>query len=498
MKYIYKLLSICLLGTFISCSGSWLDLDPSDGLPQEQAITNYNDAKVALTGVYDALQGSSSATEPSIGPSYYGARMIYYGDVKSDDMQATFGTARTGISYQVNQNSTTGLEIWRAPYKVILRANKLLEAIEEGTILDGKEADLNDMKGQMLTIRALAHFDLLRVYSNIYSSTDGKGAGIPIVTKSVNYDYIAGRNTIEEVYTQIIKDLTDAISLLNTKKNMGYINQWAAKALLARVYLYKGDNTNAYNTAVDVIENSGYTLWTTEEYESVWAKQGTSEVIFEITNYDTSDWVDRESIGYLYSEDGYADAIMTKNFVDFVNNNYPNDTRQTIMLRSNLKDEEALKKAWGLNKVFVNKYPGREGSNDMRVNNIRILRLSETYLIAAEAAAKTGDTSNAAKYLNPIVKRGNPNTAEVSAPSVDRILEERRIEFVGEGHRFFDLMRNNKKVFRYESEADRGWHLALNAESRSFDITYHRVLLPIPEHEINANSIIAKEQNPGY
>lgn len=498
MRNIIKILTVLFLATSYSCSSDWLDVSPSDGLSKDQAINNLADAKVALTGVYDAIQGNSDANIQ--GPSYYGARMIYFGDVRGDDMQAREATGRTGPSYVMNYTITGEPQIWLAPYRLIRRANNLITAIDEGRVSDAAQADQNDLKGQALAIRALAHFDLVRVYSLPYYVTKGAGLGIPIVLRAESYDFVAGRNSIDEVYTQVIKDLTESISLMKSSKSLGYFNTWAAKALLARVYLYKGDNENAYKTALDVINNSPYSLWKSEEYTSAWAKAGTSEVLFEIVNYDTDDWVDRESIGYLYAEDGYADALMTNAFVDLVATKYPKDVRQGVMLRSNLPDADAKKEPWGLNKVYINKYPGREGFDDIRVNNISILRLSEVYLIAAEAAAKLSDGVSAAKYLNAIVLRGNPDATPVSASeaTLDRILQENRIEFVGEGHRFFDLMRNGKEVVRYTNDTDMGWHLPLSAESRKFDVNYFRVILPIPDNEVRANPLIREQQNPGY
>lgn len=489
MKNIYKLLvAIVVLYTATSCSNDWLDTSPSDGLPKDEAITNLIDASNALTGIYDRLQGNSTY------PTYYGARMIYYGDVRGDDMQAAGTTKRTAQSYLMTYTVNSGApQIWEVPYMVIRRANSLIRAIDNNSVQDASQSEIDSIKGQALAIRALAHFDLARVYSKPYTVAGGSTLGIPIVLEPLSYEATPSRNTLEEVYTQVISDLTESIRLMTPSRNIGYFNQWSAKALLARVYLYKGDYTNAYSTAVDIIDNSPYQLWTTAEYEEAWSKAGTSEVLFEIVNASNDDWVDREAIGYLYAEEGYDDAIMTKNYVDMAEANYPNDVRLALMLKG-----QRTNNAWGENRVYINKYPGREGTNDIRINNISILRLSETYLIAAEAAANLGDSNNAAKYLNEIVKRGNPDAIAVTPAeaTVDRILQERRIEFVGEGHRFFDLLRNNKQVIRYNSDADQGWHLPLTQASRSFNADYFRALLPIPSDEVSANPTI--QQNPEY
>ena len=111
--------------------------------------------------------------------------------------------------------------------------------------------------------------------------------------------------------------MTDAINsgYLAKDKTQGYINEWAAKALLTRVYLTKGDNENALKVAEDIITNSPYKLWTNEEYVDAWYKNNgahTNEMIFEVINASNDDWTDRNGIAYLLNENGYADAIVTK------------------------------------------------------------------------------------------------------------------------------------------------------------------------------------------
>ena len=141
----------------------------------------------------------------------------------------------------------------------------------------------------------------------------------------------------------------------------------------------------------------------------------------------------------------------------------------------------------------------------MRIGNLPILRLSEVYLNAAEAAMKIGGNAinDAVTYLNEVIEaraidKSLAPTVDATTITLERVLLERRKELVGEGHRFFDAMRNNETIVRYESENDKGWHYSLIEESRKFDRTYFRAILPIPISEVNANSVIAKQQNPGY
>jgi tetratricopeptide (TPR) repeat protein len=496
MKKIYQSTVIALsLFAFTSCGNDWLDINPADGLPTGNAITNYNDALVARTGMYDGLQGNADNNE------YYAAKMFYYGDVSADDMQARTQGMRSSSSYEKRFTLDNAPKIWKIPYNVIRRANRIIEAIDLGKITDAKEAELNELKAEALVVRALVHFDLVKIYAKPYTTDNGVSYGVPIVTSALSTDALLGRNTVAQVYDQVIKDLTDAIELkeLSTDLTPGYINEWTAKGLLSRIYLYKGDNQNALSIAQDVITNSGYKLWSNAEYISAWSarnQKSKEEFIFEILNAGSDDWGDRESISYLLNEDGYADAILTKSFLDLLNED-PLDVRHGITLPA-MKDEDLMEQFKDA-KIFINKFPANS-EGEMRLNSLPILRMSEVVLNAAEAAMKLNKTTEAAKYLNEIALRANPaaTPATTASVSLEQILKERRKELVGEGHRFFDAMRNNETIVRYVDDKNQGYHYNLEKVSQKFDNTYFRAILPIPVNEVNVNPLLREQQNPGY
>ncbi len=476
-----------------SCSHDWLDVEPSDGIPAETAITDLASLNVAKTGLYDGLQGTADYS------SYYAARMIYYGDVRGDDMQARTQGKRTSPLYEMRYNANDAQQIWNIPYNVLRRANRIIEAVDNKKV-SGDEKAIGSIYDEALVVRALVHFDLVRVYGQTYTADGGASLGIPLMLKPLDSKQLPTRNTVKEVYAQVIKDLKTAISnnLLKKSETNGYINYWTAKALLSRVYLYMGDNTNALIEAEDVINNSPYSLWTNAEYAAnVWDKNSgahSKEMIFEILNTSSDDYTDREGLAYLYNENGYDDAIATKAFCDLLKSD-PKDVRLTAMLESRDPD---LKEEYGAEKIWINKYP-ENSMGEMRLNNVPVLRLSEVYLNAAEAAVKAGDNVKAAKYLNEIILRANPNQTPVINVTLDRVLVERRKELVGEGHRFFDAMRNNQTIVRYTNDNDMGFHYPLSEKaSIKFDRNYFRTILPIPQSEIDVNAPIAKQQNPGY
>lgn len=496
MKNRFSLFLISGILIFLaSCGNDWLDLKPNDAVDSESAISSYDDLVTAKYGMYDGLQGNSS----TYGNSYYAGRFIYYGEVRADDMQARQAGKRSSALYEMRYTADNAPQIWLRPYDVIRRANNIIKAVDEGKIEGGNVDQIADVYNQALVVRALAHFDLVRVYGKPYDMDNGASYGVPIVLTPIASTDLPGRSSVVDVYTQVIKDLTDAISSgkLSKDKDTGYVNEWVAKSLLSRVYLYKGDNENALKLAEDVISNSPYTLWLNSEYVSAWSKQGTSEMIFELINFDSDDWSDREFIGYLFNEDGYDDLIVTSSFSELLNED-PNDVRQQVVIPS-VKDANI--DLYGTDRVWINKLPGRDGAGDFRINNIPVIRLSEIYLNAAEAAFKYNNKKDAVAYLRSIVVRANPNTTENITEdniTLERIIKERRKELVGEGHRFFDAMRNDEKIVRYTNDDSRGRHYLLTNDSKEFDRTYFRAILPIPIIEVNANSVIAKQQNQGY
>lgn len=126
-----------------------------------------------------------------------------------------------------------------------------------------------------------------------------------------------------------------------------------------------------------------------------------------------------------------------------------------------------------------------------------MIRLSETYLNAAEAAVKTNDNDKAVAYLNPIVRRANPdNSVEGETITLDRVLTERRKELVDEGHRMFDVIRNGMTVHRVDETDSNLASTEHNTQYMDYDWDFYKIVLPIPKHEMDANPNM--EQNPGY
>lgn len=503
-----------VVGGMTSCVNNWLDESPSNGLDASTAVQTVSDLSGVRTGMYAAVKGNSSLLD------YYGRLMFIYGDVRGEDVQYNWvdGSNRASFYYYMTYETADNFgaggssAVWQTPFIVISRANRVIAAAESGQLVDAEaeKETVAQYEAEAKVIRAMALFDLTRIYGKPYTEDQGASLGAPIVTEPIEDPSTKpSRSTVAECYKSIEGDLSDAINsgALPEDKTQGYVNLWVAKALQVRVYMTKGEWQNALTTAQDIIEHSPYKLWTSAEYANAWDKTDathTNEMIFELLINNTTDWTDREGIAYCYSDingsaPGYGDVMVTKAFSEMLASD-PKDVRNDVLLKpqgkaENYEDyggEDFLKHG-----VFINKMPPSGG--DVRYANVPLLRLSEVYLSAAEAAFQLGEKETAAKMLNAIItNRTTDASKEVSASTItlDRIYIERRKELVGEGQRYFDVLRRGETVTRYTNNNDKGWHDVLTEDARTFNRDSKKALPLIPVGEMNVNPNM--QQNPLY
>ena len=497
-------LGVAMTAGLSSCVNNWLDQAPADGIDEGTAIQTSSALANARTGIYAAVKGNSDLVD------YYGRLMFVYGDMRGEDVQYEYnsGSGRAQFYYYMNYSTaddfSSSSAIWRTPYIAIARANRVIEAAESGQLTDAEEAqaEIAQYVAEAKVLRAMALFDLTRIYGKPYTMDKGASLGVPIVTSPIENDEKPARSTVAQCYTAIEKDLNDAITsgalmTENDESSKGYINVWAAKALQVRVYMTKGEWNNALTVAEDIIKNAPYSLWNTSEYVGAWSESNIAhakEILFELVIDDTTDWTDREGIAYLYADVagvGYGDVIVTKAFSEMLTSD-PQDVRNNILLAP-----LDSKSPYAGYKVYINKMPAVAG--DARYADVPVLRLSEVYLSAAEAAFQDDDLNKAASLLNDIISNRTTDASKlVTATNVtlERIYTERRKELVGEGQRYFDAMRRGETIVRYTSDADQGWHDVLTEDAKSFDRNSKKALPLIPASEMNANSNMV--QNPTY
>lgn len=365
---------------------------------------------------------------------------------------------------------------WQDYYQIIRSCNFVIEDVEKYTAENPEKAKI--IKGQAYAIRALVHSKIVNIFAQGYPYTaDASHPGIPYITSS-DITKPFTRQTVTEVYNNLIADLKAAISILPANiSDCRYINGPTAKALLARVYLFKSDYTNAKIQSQELINqypllpiSQGYPV---DLFKNKISTQ--TEVFFQITPLENN-IVATNFLG-IYLEFEYYMA--TLDLVTLLSEN-SNDIRNSWIQNSNT--------GWK-----VNKFPAGAagGLNSIPSNDyyVPVIRSSEIFLTAAESCAKTNDETNARLYLNAIRKRADQTIADVSATGqalVDSIYKERRKELCFEGLRMFDLQRWKMPVQRIDVLP--GYQTTLSYPS-------DKAIAPIPGQDV---TLMGLKQNPGY
>lgn len=475
MNKIYKIflvLALVYLGS--ACTNDFLDRDPHTSISDSKALSSYDKLKLATNGLYANF----------IKTSLYGEFMVLGPDVMSDNVIRS--SVKSSGRYIQEFNLTVGAtesspaSLYGDLYYTVNAACNVINAIEGGKFdkQGASEAQINQLLGEALFVKAWCHFDACRYFAYPYNFTDaalapgangaGGHPGVPLITKMEIQE--VGRSTVKEVYESVIGDLKRAATLMTVQKKACWASAEVAKAMLARVYLYKEDYENAAKMATEVIGSGRYSLTAANNFVTYWTKGEQPETIFEIqiNKSDDNFYGGNNNPGgvYLY----YGDLVASRKLVDLYEDN---DVRLKLVELN------------GDGEYTVKKYPGRADAGSIEINNANILRLAEMYLIRAEANFKgkkaIGDTP-----LNDINElRTHRGLSKISEVTNTIIEEERQKELAFEGHRLFDLGRNKQNNVRPECNA-------------TPLVTYpdKRYIFPIPLYEMNNNENM--EQTIGY
>lgn len=462
-----KIIVLLMVGLFglDSCKQSFLDLKPYDSLPTTDALKTEADLSTALNGMYVTARNYS----------VFGRTIPFIGDLSADNIYISAtnsGRYPQENAYNVNAQNADIQNLWTLSYTAILQANNIISAQVASS------TNVNQYQGEALTMRALLYWEMVKLFGKPYTA-DASALGVPLVLK---YDITLrpARNTVKEVYTQVVADLTQAMTKLATSRtNSSYITKYAAEAILAKVYLYMGDYANALKSAQDVITNGGYTLTTAANLNAYWANPAPVtnklETIFELSN----DGVNNEgfnSLANMYNQNGYGDGLVSTDLYSLYTDT---DARKGLILTGTRGGSAAL---------IVNKY--QNVTNNADKDDIKVIRYADVLLIAAESAARTGDEATALKYLNQLAMRRDPSLTAYTYTGTDlinAIITERRKELAFEGDRMDDLNRLGLPVQRNSQYP---------ASARSIPFGDSRRVNPIPQVEKDSNPQMV--QNPGY
>lgn len=466
-KYIYTIGVVLLL---FGCSEEWMtDVTPTDKLDAGDAFKTVKDGRNAVNGIFSHMQDDD----------YYGSDYIVYGDLKGVDVKSVDASKRNNQMYLYTQTTEASpSNMWVIPYKVLVSVNNAIDNID-AVKLDSQSDSLKhaEVKANLYAIRALCHFDLLKVYARIPTAVEGDVAqqlGVVIADRVIEKDETPERADLKTCYNLVMADLDLASNLFPEGiSTAGWFNANAITALKARVHLYAGYYDKAYDYAMELINSQDYALVSYGNYQDSWLNSSNnSEAILILINTE-EDNTSREGLGYLWAKGGYNAMSITNSFVEELAVESADDRLHAIR-----EDGDEF---------ICLKYP------EEFAYHVRLIRLSEMYFIAAEAAYKMDEANaiEAAQLINEVLKVRLDKEDVLSGAdiNIDRIILERRKEFVGEGHCLFDLQRNKKSITRTGDD-----HLVNAPMHLEYDD--YRTIEPIPRIELNSNTEI--QQNPRY
>ncbi|MFZ4613513.1 MAG: RagB/SusD family nutrient uptake outer membrane protein, partial [Bacteroidia bacterium] len=474
MKKIFYILIFSIVYMVItpSCK-KILTPDPEQLLLNDSAIRTVKDLETVLNGAYDGLQGGNVLA----------GNMTGYADLLAEDLEAYDNRLSPFGTLDIYNGQTT-VQIgalrgmWADCYSTISRANYVIDAVDNNALVQSDPTfapNKDRIKGQALFIRAIVHFELMKFWSlpyNIQNPSENTKPQSGVVLRLEPYKTFnpgaakALRSSIEECYTQIIKDLNESSNLLqaNTVSSGDRISSDAAKAILARVYFNKGDYTNASSFCNQLISSNRYSL--ADSLLLFYKLTGTTNIvdlnggikpepIFQLVNTQNDN--SNALIG-LYASNAGALLYLK------------NDTYN--LYNSNDKRSGLISTIFKTSRKYVNPAPVQ--GEITTSPNVCIIRFAEVHLIRAEANLLSGGSTQEALDSYNLIRRRAFKTNYVEETSteglLDKVRSERRLEMMCEQSDRYMNLRRLRLPLRKANENE-----------------YSKFLFKIPQEEISAN-----------
>lgn len=447
--------SLLILFLFASCQES-LELNPFDQIDEERAFESLSDLRLGATGVYSGMSGVNVIS--------LNARI-------ADNSR--IATTNTGQGIQIfnhafNAGTDDIEELWFDFYNVIDRANRVLtakERLEFETEAEQSEADL--IEGEMLAVRAWQHFELYRMFVRF---TDSNALALPYMQESV----ISFPERLDQTtyLSLLISDLERAETLLSEQlRSQDKMSLTTVHALRARIALYLENWQEAIDYSSLVIDE--VELTSIDDFPNLWNDSENGEILFRLNRA-----VPADGTVQVWERTGNEDVffLAALGLVDLFNP--ADDVRYPVYFQ---QEEEGL---------GVGKYNQR---SDKNLADIKLFRVSEQYLIRAEAHANLGNLDEASQDIQSLLEQRlfTPIVVDYQSQNeaISDILLQRRKELAYEGHRYFDLKRLENSFERDPRDLNRAVSTGLSANDPRFN-------LPIPQDEVFANPNM--QQNEGY
>lgn len=454
-KYIILILITALVCSIGGSCRKFISIDPpTNQIIGTEVFKDDATARAALTGIYaEMMNGRDQFTTHGISlyTSMSADELYYYSPGTKDEF---VNNNLTG-----SNDATIATLFWTPAYRYIYWANTCIEQLERSNSLT--PAVQKTLIGEAKFIRAFCYFNLVNLFGDV-----------PLITSS---DYTTSqflpRSSKQAIYEQVIKDLEEAYSLLSLDAGTNTVRpgKWAASALLARVYLYQENWSEAEEWATKIIESGQYNL---TQLQSVFLKDS-KETIWQLqpVNPTRNTW---EGNLILPASASSMPTYLLRS--ELINAFEPGDGRLTTWTKSRVYLSQTL--------YYPYKYKVQTGSNITEY--YVVFRLGEQYLIRAEARLKQNNLQGAQDDVNVIrIRAGLLPLALYDPGAMSNAIEhEYFVEFFSEwGHRWFNLKRTGRATSIIGALKGNNW--------QETDQLY-----PIPQSQINANGALT--QNPGY
>jgi hypothetical protein len=453
---------ISCIAVFGSCNKK-LDVDPKQSVELSTTFKNEEEISQGILGCY-SLMGTASlyGTDLNIVPELLGA-------AHTADWFGSFTQYFDIQEKQMRPNNDAVIRIWVGGYRIINLANVIHDILTgpngEKVVPDANRR--NQLIGETEFIRGLMHFELVRLYGNQYDASTVNTPGAVIKLKGATDTTAAAerpvRNTVAQTYAQIITDLTSASQKL-PKRNDVRANKYTALAFLSRVYLQKGDYAAALNAVNTVIEQGGYAA-PSNDVMTPFRSKNSAEVIFEIQANDQNNA-------------GTANDGLATFYADLPNGIGRGDFAVSPEFVGQYDSTDKRLNAW----YYIGATYGSIACAKWYSfgQNIPIIRMAEMYLTRAECNIRLG-SSVGELPISDLAVINNPDRTGVNlitAPTLNDVILQRRLELAFEGLNIHDLRR-------------------LKMPTGTFAWNDKLIVMPIPQREIDATQG-SIEQNEAY
>ena len=463
MKSIRNISKAVLASLAMVACDQELELAPEDILDKEVSFSNETTTRGVLTGVYSTAQQDDVLN---------GTPQLM-GEWQSDnvDFVGSFPTFNQIKLYTTLSDNTSIAGIWDDSYETIGGANLVIENTPLVDDPNFTEEERNEVIAEAKFLRALVYFNISNLFSQPLQVGGGSTLAVPLVTEPFEGEVTyPERASLAAVQGQIETDLLEAIPFLTDGDN-SRASAGAAKALLARLYLYQEKWAEAADYANQVIQDPNYVLASDYSFYDTFS----SEFVFTLVNTAADGQDSGEGFSGLTNPTpaGRGDAPFSDNLIAAFEEEV-GDLRYAELVQTGTD-------ALGTVRPFSAKFPEAINNSD----NAPVIRVTEMYLTRAEANFRGGTTIGAAPLSDINTLRTRAGLTPLVTLDLDQILNERRKELCFEGHRRMDLLRNNLNLRRPG--------MANEAESAPGQ---PKTIFPIPalQRDLNTNM----EQNPGY